>query len=354
MKYKILYLEDQKADSLVADFRQFDIELIVDKAETINSTIDAMTNSSYDAFLMDYRLSQGKGSLNAPAFAGFLKTEDKRGKSVQAPVIMITNETSLHILNSKESDQDLFDIVMRKDDYNNNKEECVSRIISYIESYRKVKNCGFKLDDVLSLSKVDLKAFVDSRLLKELLYVKEEKNIFKYLRLLTKYLLSSPGSLINEDYLAARMGIDIKTSGDSWKVFLNKIESCKYTGVFSDFMKRWWMPKIDNWWKNLHPSISLRLSEAKERVDILNHDYNLTLTTAKVIDGCESTNFWAVCKALKRPIDPAEGYVCNDRYKMPWEENEFISAVGALEYPEYQKMLSDIDKKEVRNYGKKN
>jgi len=37
---------------------------------------------------------------------------------------------------------------------------------------------------------------------------------------------------------------------------------------------------------------------------------------------------------------------------MPWEENEYISLIGALEYTDYQKYLSEEDKREVRAYGK--
>ena len=106
-------------------------------------------------------------------------------------------------------------------------------------------------------------------------------------------------------------------------------------------------------WNEISPDQPLRMTEARQRIEILNKHYAISLAPAEPIKGCESTCYWTTCLALKRPLDPAEGYVCNYRYKMPWEENEYISLVGALEYPDYQKLLSESDKHEIRSYGKK-
>lgn len=63
MKYTILYLEDQTADTMVADFAIKDVELIVNKAKTEKEAVEAMHQQDFDAYLMDYRLSQERVSL---------------------------------------------------------------------------------------------------------------------------------------------------------------------------------------------------------------------------------------------------------------------------------------------------
>ena len=352
MEYRILYLEDQKADSLINDFKEHSIEVVVNKASKVEEVTEAMTSARYDAYLMDYRLSEGKGSFNAPAFAGYLRTEDKKGRSIQAPIIMITNETGLHIVNNEQNKQDMFDLIIRKEEYSKNPKDSINMVIAYIEAYKTILESGMRLEDALQLTKNEINDYIDSRLQKEMKNSKEEKNVFRYLKFLTEYLLTSPGVLIDDNYLAARLGVDKKASGDEWTKLMSVLEDYRYRGVLSSAMKRWWMPKLKDWWSTINTKESLRMKDAFDRVDILNKKYDLHLKEAKTIKHCESSTFWAVCRALNLPIDPAEGYVCNSRYKMPWEENEYISLLGALEHPEYQKMLSDTDKREVRDYGK--
>lgn len=352
MEYRILYLEDQKADSLINDFKEHDIEVVVNKASRVEEAIKAMTSARYDAYLMDYRLSEGKGSFNAPAFAGYLRTEDKKGRSIQAPIIMITNETGLHIVNDEQNKQDMFDLIIRKEEYSKSAKDSINMVIAYIEAYKTILESDMRLEDVLQLTKNETKDYIDSRLQKEMTNSKEEKNVFRYLKLISEYLLASPGLLIDDRYLAARLGVDKKTSGDEWIKLMEVLENYRYRGVLSSAVNRWWMPKLKYWWATINPKEPLRMKDASERVDILNKKFNLHLKEAKTIKHCDSSTFWAVCRALNRPIDPAEGYVCNSRYKMPWEENEYISLLGALEHPEYQKMLSESDKREVRDYGK--
>lgn len=352
MEYRILYLEDQEADSLINDFKEHGIEVVVDKASEVTEAINAMISARYDAYLMDYRLSEGKGSFNAPAFAGYLRTEDKKGRSIQAPIIMITNETGLHIVNDEQNKQDMFDLIIRKEGYSKSPNDSINLVIAYIEAYKTIIESGIKLEEVLQLTKNETKDYIDSRLQKDLTSCKDEKNVFRYLKLISEYLLASPGVLIDDNYLAARLGVDMKTSGDEWIKLMADLEDYRYHGVLSSAVKRWWMPKLKDWWSTINPKESLRMKDASERIDILNKRFNLHLKESKTIKHCVSSTFWAVCRALNLPIDPAEGYVCNSRYKMPWEENEYISLLGALEHPEFQKMLSERDKREVRDYGK--
>lgn len=352
MKYKILYLEDQNADSIVEDFKNENIELVVNKASSVDVVTKIMRKDNYDAYLMDYRLSQGKSFFDAPPFAAYLRTEDKRGKMTQRPIFLITSEKGLNIVNQDENSQDLFDLIMLKDNYNKQKKDCINLLISYIKAYREIEKKRYKFEDILQIKKEEVKRFIDSRLLNELYISKEEKNTYRYLRKITEHLVNVPGVLIDEQYLASRLGVDIIKSGDEWEKLSLKLADCIYCGVLSESYKRWWMPRILQWWESISEGKSLRRMESKERVEFINDYFNLKLQHAKPLKFCESSYFWTICKGMLKPIDPAEGYVCNSRPKRPWEENEYISAIGALEYTSFQKYLSISDKKEILNYGK--
>jgi hypothetical protein len=353
MKYKILYLEDLKAESMVSDFRDRDIELDVNHVDSYEDAMKTLSKPGYDAYLMDYRLSQGGGYLDAPAFAAFLRTENKKGVSLQTPIFMITNEKGLHILRKdNENKQDLFDMTLLKDDYRNHKDWIINSMVAYIEAYRNITFCKFAVEKVLKLSKSEIKEYIDSRLLKELNQAKMDKDIYRYLKLIAQYLLGSPCVLVNTQDVAARLGVDIDKSVEEFNVFLKELDDCRYRGVLGEVADRWWHPRVMNKWNEISPDQPLRMTEARQRVEILNKEYKTSLKSAEPIKECESTCYWTTCVALKRPLDPAEGFVCNYRYKMPWEENEYISLVGALEYPDFQKLLSESDKREIRSYGK--
>lgn len=353
MKYKILYLEDLKAESMVSDFRDRDIELDVNHVDSYEDAIKTLSKPGYDAYLMDYRLSQGGGYLDAPAFAAFLRTENKKGVSRQTPIFMITNEKGLHILRKdNENRQDLFDLTLLKDDYRDHKDGIINSMVAYIEAYKKIANCKYAIDEVLQISKSEVKNFIDSRLLKELSQAKQDKDIYRYSKLIAQYLLGSPCVLVNTLDLAARLGVDMAKTEEEFNALLKEWDDCRYRGILGEVADRWWHPRVMIKWNEISPDQSLRIAEAKQRVEILNKQYKTSLAPAEPIRECESTCYWTTCVALKRPLDPAEGYVCNYRYKMPWEENEYISLVGALEYTDFQRLLSESDKREIRSYGK--
>ena len=353
MEYKILYLEDLKAESMVADFKERDIELVVNHVNSYEEAMESLRQKDFDAYLMDYRLSQGGGFLDAPAFAAFLRTESKKGISQQAPIFMITSEKGLRILRKdNENRQDLFDMTLLKDDYRNHTDRIINSMVAYIEAYRKIARCKFVIEEVLQLSKSEVKEYIDSRLLKELNQMKADKDIYHYLKYIAQYLLGSPCVLINTFDFAAKLGVDMEKSAGAFDTVIKEMHACKYSGVLSDVAIRWWHPRVMSKWNEISPRQSLRMAEAKLRVKLLNSFFKTSLIAAEPIRDCESTCFWTTCVSLKRPLDPAEGYVCNYRYKMPWEENEYVSLIGALEYPDFQIFLSENDKREVRTYGK--
>jgi len=108
------------------------------------------------------------------------------------------------------------------------------------------------------------------------------------------------------------------------------------------------------WWeKNIPEMKTLRYEDAETRVGLLNSKMGLKLVVALPIEKDMSHEYWNVCIATGRPLDPTDGYVCNRRFKREWEEDDYISLKGALDKPNLQQYLSKIDRKDILAYGEK-
>lgn len=143
--------------------------------------------------------------------------------------------------------------------------------------------------------------------------------------MILKELIYAKGILINEKYLAARLGID-KDSSNDWSKIKEVFERAKYTGVFHDGWNRWWMFEVDKIFNEISGTY-LSYLDAEERVNILKENLKLkNLNVPSLIEKNESYDYWTVCKALKKPLDPHEGFKVYTRSEpKEWQEYEYIS-----------------------------
>lgn len=346
MSYKLLYIEDQDPGSIKTELESFGFVVDVDDASNLVATINSFNAGGYDAFLMDYRLTAGKGKFDAPAFAAYLRTE---GRAVKSPVILITNENTLLIIKHDQSEQLLFDVVFTKEDFLKNIDRSCKKITSYIDFYKKVSESSYNLSEILAIPQDQLQRRLDFRLLAELEKKKTEGDIFGFTHILYNYLIRSVGALIGPDYLASRLGFSSEDLGKITK----HLEACMYKGCLSDCYRRWWMDGILQFWEKLDTGENLRRITAEERTKLLNEKLDMELSTAVPGFQEESTVFWTICTATKKPLDPSEGFICNDRERRDWEEDEYVSMKGALEFPNILCFLSSNDKREILEYGNK-
>ncbi len=353
MAYKILYYEDKESGSIKADLENLGFEVDIEKCEDTKISIDALKANNHDAYLMDYRLTDGNGLIDAPALAGIIRTESGKDEfKINAPIFMITDESGLKIVNSAQREQDLFDYVMTKDLFRENKQKTGELIVSFIKAYRRVQESGFEVPSILGIDKKEI-GLLDYRFERDLL--SKSRDVFGITHFTLNYIVRSIGTLIGPDILAARLGVKIDQEQPAWGTLMEILTPCRYEGIFKDFYSRWWMRKIEEWWEREFEGIGrLRSLEAKQRVELLNEKYGLNLLAAEPLAKEDSTKFWTMCFAKHIPLDPSDGFVIDDVTRREWEEPMYISLEGALEKPEWQKRLSPADIREILEYGTKN
>jgi hypothetical protein len=137
--------------------------------------------------------------------------------------------------------------------------------------------------------------------------------------------------LINEQLLAARLGVDIEGSPDWGKLLEKCAKDAAYSGLFGEAWPRWWMFKILNKWNELAPSNSLQGMEAEDRVALLKKSFRLkNLAPAKPIGDGYSEKFWHVCKLFKSPISSRDAVQLSaDRRE--WQDAAYSSLKAVLE-----------------------
>ncbi|MEO3449586.1 hypothetical protein ABG862_17645 [Bacteroides xylanisolvens] len=154
-------------------------------------------------------------------------------------------------------------------------------------------------------------------------------------------LLDKQGLLINEDVLAARLGID-KTSSPDWELLKQSLSTAQYTGVFYEGWPKWWMHLVDRWWtEKIEVNLSLRSTPASKKVEQIRAKLNFDkLEVAQRIDKSVSDEFWTICKGYNRPLDPVDGLIIQGQDNLyPWQEPEYVSIDAALK------------KKNIENWG---
>ncbi len=353
--YKILYLEDLRPDSIVSELESQGLQVKTVDVDNDVEVDKALGDGGIQAFLMDYRLTSKNGHRDAPELAGRLRTQAKDGeKSIEAPIILITEESQLRILRMPLENQDQYDVVMSKKDFLDNAPQSAELIRSFIEAYEIISGNRDNLATILGVDANEKNLLIDYRLDAE--YEKLKEDVFASSQLLYNFFVRSTGSLIDDNVLAARLGVDIENSGVSWdalKELLAK-DGCYYEGIMHTAYPRWWMEKVKMWWEKIIPEMkAFRYEDAETRVGLLNSKTGLKLVVASPIEKDMSHEYWNVCLATGRPLDPADGYVCNRRFKREWEEDDYLSLKGALDKPILQQYLSRIDRRDILAYGEK-
>jgi hypothetical protein len=351
MAYKILYIDDLETES-----RQKDIENLGYEVKLYNPTSDISDlftelDSKTKACVLDYRLTKGKNNacFDAPTIAQTLRTKHKNDLK-DFPLVLMSNET----IKVKEFDkdltsQDLFDFVLTKQEFSNDKSNFKKKLDSFVKAYETIIEHKFNLVKIIEF---DEKYTLHSRIKSNAASI--SKNLFTLSSFIYYDVVRPIGILIGEDVLSARLGVS-KESKD-WNKLLEIINSSIYTGTFSDYLKRWWMDKINKWWsKTISSDASLRSLDAEERVELLKATLGLkNLTPLTKTKHSLSSNFWTICKESGMPLDPFDGIEIVKDY-LPWQEKEYLTIDAALDgkMDAYKNQISDIDKKAIRELVKK-
>lgn len=346
-KYRLLYIEDQDPQTcvnLLKEADMFEVETI--DAATTDDTLDKIRDHSFDIFLMDFELTSHTGRVDAPTYASTLRTKFKDHKD--CPIILISSDINIRRFEQDFSNNDLFDIIVTKEEFGNRYQIYKARMYDLVDAYSKIKESGF---DISSTMGVENENILDFRFVHFLKMYGANQDIYGFCRFIQKTYLQSIGPLIGEDVIAARFGID-KECND-FKKFIKHFDSYRYKGILSTSYKRWWSDDILNWWNREFNGDFLRLIPAQKRVQALNSKLNLHLRSVEPLEFNRSTCYWSICNEIKKPIDPNEGYVILNEKIYPWQEHEYLSLKAILSNDKLIRKISSADRKKIVEYGQK-
>lgn len=347
MAYKLYYIEDLESESRKSDLENLGFEVKqYDPEKDINSVIDKINAYNPDVIIMDYRLNNGSENVyyDAPTIAATLRNKHRENFK-EIPIILISNEGKIADFYKDFLNQDLFDYAIEKQVLNDRQDFFKERILSYIDSYIKIKEYDFDILKILGLEDKD-SLLLHSLILKKLEPKKQQ--IYEYSRFVNDNLIYAIGTLIGEDVLAARLGVD-KTS-ENWSKILNELNEFKYKGIFKDSHHRWWSEEIERWWTSTFGVNNLRRLNAIERISLLNDKYKFDLKPASTTKLSKSSKFWTICKGTNMPLDPFDGIqIIKKNYKL-WQEKEYFSKDHALaKIDEEKNFIDETDLKYLKD-----
>ncbi|SFT46203.1 hypothetical protein SAMN05421857_1158 [Chryseobacterium formosense] len=370
--YKYLYIDDtrerleegminalQDNSNIEITFRgPSDWETII---EYLKTELPKHNGIILDLRLNDIAYAKGKyAQYKGSTVAQELRSLTKEGLLNDFPMILFSGTDKLdHYLDP--TSKDLFDKIVDKTKIEQpgyfNYEDFKIKLKWLADGYSFLND--LKNRSVEHIFKMDDLTFFDPRFIDHFNSLLT-KPIHIVAHFIIKEVIGKPCFLIDENYLSARMGID-KQSED-WSAFLEKISGCKYTGAFSNYFDRWWMPAINKFWQTeISTEQSLRTLGSPKRIELLIEKTGLqNLNPLSKTKNAKSESFWVSCKATGISIDTVDGFIlAGQENRHPWQEPEYISSDEALrptkdysvsitERPRLEKLKNLLEKNEQR------
>lgn len=350
--------QDQSIDMLLQLLSNTDKALLFDRktpidiGEQIRQISDASKTNERFGLLVDLRLDQeadsggAKVQYRGPTLAQELRTRMAEGDIRPFPIVLWSiNEKFLKSYYGDDTSHDLFDAVYGKDAEITKSPQVVCRqMISLAEGYRLIssaKQDGTLSYSILGLTEDELDG-VNAAFMGQFVDTVEKSATHEVCLHLLSDLIRPSGLLVDENTVAARLGVDPTSSGSEWHKILNTLEVGKYTGPFGNGWPRWWWFRIEDWWSGLQPKmLNLRRIGAKERVDLLNKLLGVTLKPATPIKATHSDKFFTLCVATGEPLDPADGLRVSMPVMRSWHDVLYVSAYAALNRIEKERWQID-------------
>lgn len=329
---RYLYIDDEKdkAETYIESLKkEGELEIDFEQAQTLDKSFLLQNLKNYQGVLLDLRTDQEyDDDGNISDFTGaewgqhlrVLSTNDELENDV--PIVLFSTDAKLQQTYFRDlTSNNIFDRFLSKD---KTPPDAQRKLISLANGYKQIS----KEKNFNKLLEIDITS-LDPRIFSRFIGMTDIPT-HEYAQMILKDLIYAKGVLINEEYLAARLGIDKDMSAD-WDKIKGIFDEAKYKGVFSDGWERWWMFVVDNIF-NATSGTYLNYLDAKERVAILKEKLGLeNLTIAEPIEKNESYDYWTVCKALGKPLDSHEAFKVYTRSEpKPWQEYEYVSLEAFL------------------------
>lgn len=357
MPIKYLCIDDDKEsvlpllDAIKNGSDDLEFECQKPKSE-IRDQITSIKASSSNGYIIDFRLDKNKNDENEIVYhrghtlAQELRTRMAERSISSSPIVLWTVDDFQQSSKKDDTSRDLYDRVYIKDkDILNNPQVVKNELVSLAQGYisiKEKKNGPDPFFSMLGISVGEDDASLDPRMGESLRTQGRLHSCHKYAQYILKNLVLVAGPLVDDRILAARFGID-KSQSEDWRKLLDKISTeSKYNGVFCEAWPRWWMHRVENWWKSCKPSPPpLRRLTAEERVDIIKKSTKLTKLVAAIpYKRNYSSRFWTICQVYECPLDPIDGFMAFSPNPLPWQDTPYLSMHSVLEREHKKKNFS--------------
>jgi hypothetical protein len=350
--YHYLWIDDEQAKAqmaantmeVLATSMGFNLKITVMYPLSIDNNIKYIQSNKIDGLITDLRLDK------TPPIGEIAKGIDYRGSTlveeirqrtyennlpskpfiIDIPIILISSNNYIEKkISSFKPEFILFDDRIIRDDIA--KKESVLKMISYVDAYKAIKKSSTG-EDLLILSENN-KHWVHQDVLFYLTDIKKQTS-YKTAIFVLNELLERTTNLINEAVLAARLGVDIKESGEAWHKLLEKFKPCKYKGIYHLSHPRWWFTRVEEIWLEKNPDIYLEPLKADERVSLLADTFEIqSLVAAKAIGQpfTTDTRFWDICQYHQMPLSLSDAFaIYEERSTKYWQASFYLSKAAAL------------------------
>ena len=337
MAIQYYYIDDDpKSQNKVEGFENAELSIVaMQHQDSWEKQIDFLKEkeNDFNGLILDLKLddlpneNDKRANFRGTSLAQEIRTRQKEGELKSFPIVLFSaNDKTQQAL--EKSGKDLFDILIDKSKLDDKIIPILTlQLIDLSKGYNTLSDFSLAIKDVLNADET----FIDSRFICEFKETKKSPVHIQSRFLVTEF-LTKQGLLIDEDVLAARLGID-KSQSEDWGKLLENLSTTKYQGVFCDGWPRWWMHLVEQWWKETNESNAfLRSTCAKDRVDRIKQITRFTqLTVAERIDKATSDEFWTICKGYNRPLDPVDGLLIQGQDNLySWQDSEYVSVDAAL------------------------
>lgn len=307
------------------------------------SAIDAFLRSSGQqpsGILLDLRIDMeaneygDRVGYRGPALAQELRTRMAGNELISTPIVLWSvNSKFQKSFSSDASAHDLFDAVYTKDDRIATEPDSVSsELVALAEGYLQIRSQCATGRHLEMLGAGTFDSAVYSRFSAEFELICSGRNVHEIARFLLETLIRREGLLVNEETLAARLGVDISTSAEAWPRLKSLIDSARYIGPFSAAWPRWWWFQVEDWWASISEGRSdLRRLSAEQRLERIRSTLGIDLLAPPPIKNSYSSKYFTVCRATKRPLDPIDGLRIMSIGDREWHDTNYVSEHAALE-----------------------
>lgn len=316
--------------------------------KVIESIKQKLNDENYDGLILDLRLDRElDNKYKGNTLAQEVRNLATLGEIKDCPIILYSGPDKLQgLYDIDDTSHNLFDAKFIKGDLGLRESKNARNILkSLATGYLKIREDS----RVSSILKIDNKQ-IDYRI-KEKVESLQGKKVatHEYARFILTYIIQSPGVLINENILAARLGVDVDRSADHWTEFKTQLKSIEYKGVFYEAYPRWWANSLISWWENIfdHGIDTIANLDANERISALNNKFNLQLIPAEKTTHSSSNYFWTICIKSLAPIAIEDGILANEENlnTAPWLDDSYYSIDEALKIESSK--ISSIDRDRV-------